>query len=324
MEVKFASEQRFLFESLEENAEQDSAAPGERQGDDVARHALDELLTLAHQYKSSKSYRELLNFVGRFRFYSPYNAMLIHIQMPGAVFVAPAHRWIRQYGREIRPNAHPLVILQPRGPIMFVFDVTDTEPGPKAKRLPREVEHPFEVRRGRLVGKQLEYTIENAKRDGIRILGRKQGSQSAGVICKEEESDLLSPLLFKIGMNRDREPIYTTIPVRYTVVLNENLSREAFYASMVHELSHLYCGHLGTLNRKWWPDRQGLAEDVREFEAESVAFLLCERLGIDNPSDQYLAGYMKQSVPPISLECIMKVAGQIEKMGEKLLELRKV
>jgi hypothetical protein len=28
----------------------------------------------------------LLEFITRFRFYAPYNAMLIHVQMPGATF----------------------------------------------------------------------------------------------------------------------------------------------------------------------------------------------------------------------------------------------
>jgi hypothetical protein len=40
--------------------------------------ALDQLFTLTKQYQSSAAYRELLSFIGRFRFYSPYNAMLVH------------------------------------------------------------------------------------------------------------------------------------------------------------------------------------------------------------------------------------------------------
>ncbi len=61
---------------------------------------------------------------------------------------------------------------------MFVFDVSDTEPLPEAPPLPREMVCPFEVRAGS-IGNQLERTIENAKRDGIRISNRNAGSQSA-------------------------------------------------------------------------------------------------------------------------------------------------
>jgi len=310
--------------SEHDEQEQHELTPAERWDEKATQHTLDELFHLARKYRTSESYRKLIDFVARFRFYSPYNAMLIHIQMPGATFVAPARRWIRQYGRTIRPNAHPLVILRPMGPIMFVFDVEDTEPGPKTRPLPQEVEKPFEVRRGH-VGKELEHTIENAKRDGVRILLQKEGSQSAGSMSKQDEKGLASPLMFETGKNRDGGPIYTGIPVRYNLILNRALSREAIYATMVHELAHLYSGHLGTPNKKWWPDRRGLAEAVKEFETESVTYLLCKRLGIDNPSDQYLAGYMNQSqkVPPISLECIMKAAGLIEKMGGIRLKMRK-
>jgi hypothetical protein len=82
---------------------------------------------------------------------------------------------------------------------------------------------------------------------------------------------------------------------------------------------------MGTPNRKWWPDRQGLAYVIREFEAESATYLLCKRLGIDIPSDRYLSRFMRQDqkVPPIGLECILKAGGLIEEMGRKRLKMRK-
>jgi hypothetical protein len=95
---------------------------------DSARAALDELFTLAGKYNSSDAYLELMRFVGRFRFYSPFNAMLIHTQMPGAHFVCTARRWRKDYRREIKIGARPIVILQPMGPVLFVFDVSDTAP----------------------------------------------------------------------------------------------------------------------------------------------------------------------------------------------------
>jgi hypothetical protein len=95
----------------------------------------------------------------------------------------------------------------------------------------------------------------------------------------------------------------------------------------VHELAHLYCGHLGTPNEKWWPHRRGLTHEVQEFEAESICYLVCQRLGIENPSAQYLATYFakneKGDVPPISLERVMASAGLIEQMGRGRLKPRK-
>jgi len=285
----------------------------------VARRALDELFRLAREYKSTTQYRELLDFVGRFRFYSPYNAMLIHTQMPGAVYVAPPHRWLDQYRRRIKPGARPLIILQPMGPVMFVFDVSETEPEQGAPPLPSEIERPFEIREGQLGG-ELGKTIENAKRDGVRITKRDAGSQDAGEI-----HGAVGERYVAFQIKQRPEPEYESVRVRYELLLNSQLSAAATYATLVHELGHLYCGHLGTLNPKWWPDRRGLSRELREFEAESVCYLLCSRLGIDNPSAEYLSGYVKnhENTPTISLECVIKSAGLIEQMGRERLKPRK-
>src|SRR5258708_39970613 len=87
---------------------------------ELARTALDELFTLARKYNSSDAYLELMRFVGRVRFYSPFNAMLVYAQMPGAHFVCTALSWRRYYLREVKIGPRPIVLLQPMGPILFV------------------------------------------------------------------------------------------------------------------------------------------------------------------------------------------------------------
>jgi hypothetical protein len=286
--------------------------------DQLAKQALDELFRLTQQYRSSEAYSQLLHFVGKFRFYSPFNALLVHIQMPGATYVAPPRRWLRDYRHRIKPHARPLVILQPMSPVMFVFDASDTEPLPDAPPLPREVVNPFEVRSGK-IGNQLSNTIESAKRDGVRTNSRDAGTQSAGEIQARPGGSQE----VVVSSRPKRETI--DVPVRYELLLNSRHSPEAQYATLAHELAHLYCGHLGSPHPKWWPDRQGLHPIIREFEAESVCFLACRRLGIDNPSDEYLSGYVKENkeVPPISLEAVMTASGLVERMGRERLKPRK-
>jgi hypothetical protein len=285
---------------------------------DSARTALDELFTLAHKYNSSDAYLELMRFVGRFRFYSPFNAMLIHTQMPGANFVCTGLRWQRNYHREIKIGARPIVILQPMGPILFVFDVSDTAPLPNARPIPIRVEDPFKMRSGK-IGDQLALTIENAKRDGVRVSERADGSQRAGSIQWAAAGQYLEVTIAK------KPPSSTQVPLWFELLLNSILSAEARYGTLVHELGHLYCGHLGTPDGRWWPDRQNLLLAVREFEAESVSYLVCTRLGIDTASDEYLAGYVRRSpvTPPISLDRVMKSVVLIEQMGRLRLGLRK-
>jgi hypothetical protein len=297
----------------------EDSSPAKRWDREAQRRTLDDLFTNARQFRSTKSYYELMQFVARFRFYSPFNAMLIHTQMAGATYVAPAYRWSREYRRIVKPGARPIVILQPMGPIMFVFDVGDTEPLAGAPPLPRQIDRPFEIRRGS-IRLQLDRTIENAKRDGIRVSEHAAGSQRAGSIQHATGNTSLS-----FETKRKPRSEHIRVPLRYELLLNSKLSAEARYATLVHELAHLYCGHLGTPNEKWWPDRRGGGKIEVEFEAESACYMVCKRLGLDNPSEEYLAGYVKanEKTPQISLDCVMKAAGLIESMGARRLPARK-
>lgn len=145
------------------------------------KRAVDELLHLTTQYRSGRNYVELLRFIAQFRAYSPFNAMLIHAQKPGSRYVATARRWLDTWRRTVRTGARPMVILQPMGPVLFVFDVSDTEPLDDAPALPHDIDRPFDVRSG-TIGDEYEKLVENAKRDGIRVHEVDHGSQSAGLI----------------------------------------------------------------------------------------------------------------------------------------------
>ncbi|MDF0643105.1 MAG: hypothetical protein P0111_03670 [Nitrospira sp.] len=202
---------------------------------------------------------------------------------------------------------------------MFVFDVSDTVPEEGAPALPREVVEPFEVRQGK-VSDELDRTIMNSRRDGVEVSERMAGSQSAGLIQRAKPGRTLA-----VQVKERPRPEFLDIPLRYELLLNTEHSKATKYATLVHELGHLYCGHLGTPYERFWPDRRGLPYEVEEFEAESICYLVCARLGIDNPSEEYLAGFMKtnEETPPISLDCVMKAAGLIEHMGREKLKPRK-
>jgi hypothetical protein len=53
----------------------------------------------------------------------------------------------------------------------------------------------------------------------------------------------------------------------------------------------------------------------REFEAETIAWLVCKRHGIRTQSEQYLATYAPEGIIPVcSTEFILKAVTEIEKM----------
>ena len=88
---------------------------------------LDQLFLEVGTYRDATDYMELLKFVRRFRKMKPYNAMLLHVQKPGSTFVASASDWWKQFQRKPKPDARPLVILRPFGPVAFVYELSDDE-----------------------------------------------------------------------------------------------------------------------------------------------------------------------------------------------------
>ena len=301
----FPNHQESLFDHDDQPPYFGSAA--EKWDMETVKHSLDELFLLTSQYRASSSYMELLDFIRKFPHIAPFNAMLAHIQMPGATFILSPYKWRTFFDRTIKPGARPIVILRTMGPVDFVFDVSDTEGTP----LPPRIENSFAIREGN-IGKALCFTEENCKRDGIYIYKSNLGSTGAGSIRTART---------------DRVQVFrkNSIPVLFELEVSERRSPEQRYATIAHELGHLYCGHLGTKNPLWWPDRRGLTHSIVEFEAESVSYLVCKRFGLKTASEEYLAGYVRSQteVPPISLECVMKAAGLIEKMGKELMILRK-
>lgn len=296
--------------------------------EDAAKGSVDALLASAGRYGNPEDYRALVQFVGRLPTYSPFNRMLVHIQDRGAVYVATSSRWRSEFGRAIRPGARPIIVLQPRGPVMVVFDVRHTEPFVENPRpVPTSVTDPIaigyttteaEIRR------RWERIAHNAIRDGIRISFADHGGHSGGSTTLRHDSSILLQ-----RPNRGRGAVGTEVErflLRYDVVVNGNLSLRDQYTTLVHELAHVYCGHLGSPNEKHWPSRPTEPLEAREVEAESVVHMLVSRVDPAVEMGDYIKGYLNEAgvVPPrVSLNAMTKAAGQIEEMGEGWLPARK-
>lgn len=295
----------------------DSVPAGNRK--DERQTALDELFSAAKKYRRSANYMELMEFISRFHTYSPFNAMLVHIQMPGAKYVLTAKRWRDGYGRTPVEHAQPLVMLQPMSPVMFGFDVSQTEGAP----LPAGFLSPFQVK-GKIDPRCVDLTVTNARRDGVDVAKRSLGSTLGGYVRNAADPR------HGIGVGTVPERLFvqhdgSSVPLFARITLNSNVDDSTNYGTLTHELGHLYCGHVGTPNAKWWPARMGVSKQAREFEAESVSYLACRRAGLDTPAAEYLNGYLKgnEQVPEdISLERVLKSALLVEQMGKEKLKKR--
>jgi hypothetical protein len=259
---------------------------------------LDDLFTRSRRFRHTREFAEAVDFVARFHEYSAFNNMLVYLQNPNATFFATATHWAHKFGRAIKEDARPMLILAPRTPVLLVYDVSDTEGGP----LPGKYEN-FSKTTGRFQPRVLDHTLRNCARDFIRI-----------------DRKPMSPLHAGQATLRIRDPLF-----KVRITLREDLDDAAAYAILCHELAHVFLGHVGACRNADWPYRAALSNPIAEIEAEATAHIVCRRAGLETRSAQYLANYFngETDLESVSLDLISRVAGRIEEMGRKILPPRK-
>jgi hypothetical protein len=170
-----AAERKFLNYTLNAGAVSEALA-GE--GGPIAEHqsSLDELFVRSRQYRRSRKFAEAVDFISRFRDYSPFNNMLVFLQNPLATYFATASHWHKAFGRAIKDEARGLVILAPRTPVLMVYDIADTEGPPLPDKLQvfTQISGPFNPM-------LLERTLKNAERDCILIERKAMGGLARGL-----------------------------------------------------------------------------------------------------------------------------------------------
>jgi len=271
--------------------------------DDLA--ALDDMMAATRRFRNTHEYRALLSFTSRLRGYSPYNCTLLYLQNPGVGYVATASHWRNAFHRWPKPGARPYVILRPGGPVMFVYDLSDTDGAP----VPPEIERPF-LTQGELNPDRYKRLKANCEHHGVAVVECDLGSLMAGAVFRASASDL-----------EEYRSLGVRSHARYIVKINSKYPVEDKYSSLAHELGHLFCGHLGADRQAWWEPRGTDDETLREFEAESVSYLVCRRAGLLASSDRYLQSYdggEDRKLPYYSLNAIMVAAGYIEEMGKSI------
>lgn len=277
----------------------------EEAGDsDVARSLLDQLLSDSKVYKSSDGYKELLQFVIRLRNVAPFNAMLLQLQKPGLTYAASAHDWLAEFNRAVKEDARPLLILWPFAPVATVYDVLDTYDidNPKDTGLPPNMTSFFAA--GEITQDRINGFIPLLARNNIEVQRFDKGDASAGRIQRYIQRSS------KDIEDEKREDI-----ISYHIKVNQNHPPPVQFTTLAHELAHLCLGHLGANKKLNIPNRRPLTHSEVEIEAESTAYLVCERNGVTSKSEAYLSGFVDSRihVDRIDLYQIMRAAGQIEK-----------
>jgi hypothetical protein len=291
--------QRDYMRDLLESEDWQNAMRGSERPAREIESTVDALLRKSTAYRNSASFQEMVSFMANFRDYAPFNNMLVKLQNPSCSFFATQKDWHKKFSRRLKEDARPMLILAPMHPVMLVYDLDSTE-GPA---LPQELQQ-FAKFGGEWEPEQLSRTVANAStRDLIRIDTVKLSSTNAGFATISAGQD---------GM-------------KMRIGLHDELDESSLYGVLLHELAHIYLGHLGGDKDGWWPSRGDLARRAMEVEAEAAAYIVSRRAGLKGASPHYVSRYLDgdSTLRAISLDLIAKVAGRLDAMGTSTLSKRR-
>ena len=276
---------------------------------------VDELFNDVHRYKNSKEFKNLMQFIARFKTLSPFNSMLVYIQRPESKYLLRASEWKNKYERGIKEDARPIIILVPFGPVSFLFDVSDTyplnkEPDEKDDIL-NYLAQPYDTD-GKIGSCYYCNLLQNLDYNGISYKKFRAGADLAGKITNSTHGE---ELFINIGTKKN--PHLITYKPRFTISVNETANREAEFSTLCHELGHLICRHVSSPDG-WWKQRK-LSLEAEEFEAEVISSIVCSHVGIVSKSEKYLYQYLDQyeNIPDdVSFDIMCYAANEIIKMVE--------
>jgi len=262
------------------------------------RALLSQLLNDSQLYRSGNEFKELLEFINRLPNFAPFNAMLLQIQKKGLRFAASESDWKTKFNRTINEGARPLIILWPFAPVALVYDVDDTE----GDNLPENIAKAFKAT-GNMPASTFNVFTKLLARKGIELKLIEYGEAHAGHVARPAH-DLTINLQ---STDTKKKP-------DYQIRINEIHEPKVQFATLTHELAHLFLGHLGQDKFLSIPDRQKLGHSTEELEAESVCYIVCHRNGVKPDSEAYLSSFVSDSmsVDKLDLYALLKAAGQIE------------
>ena len=263
---------------------------------------VDEMFAAVTRFRDNRSLIELLRFIARFPGYSAFNGLLLYTQNSSATSVATARSWKQKFGRQPKSDARPLAILAPMAPIIFVFDIQDTD-GPA---VPAALIRP-RATAPQLLDKIYANTRHNSAVHGIAVRETTIAHDATGTASR------ITPALRK-----QYQDLNLQNDTSYLILIDKTQTMEDRYSLLVHELGHIFCSHLGIDRHAWWPEREDLTIDGEQIESDAVAYLVCERLGLGPVAAKHLSNYVEvnHDLPAFSLNAVLQSVGYLEDMGK--------
>ncbi|MCO5792082.1 MAG: ImmA/IrrE family metallo-endopeptidase [Blastomonas sp.] len=287
---------------------------------------LRELMGLALTAPTPDAVLEFSAFASRLKRFGSYNIMMVYAQRPGASAVGSRREWA-SVGQTVRPDALPILILQPNGPIAQVFELEDTLP--PRDRDPRKDAF---AAVGEFKPETLRAMIRNLstpkkRKLKVDVTFASLGSAYAGWISSQPSLPFSPNPSFQ-GQRGLQALTPGQLRGHWRVMINSRLTPAEQFSTLLHELGHLFCGHAGAFDQGTpkayeygWPDRSHIPHSAKEVEAELVAWHICERWGLVTGSALYLRPYLEDATDEIrciDLDRVIRAIAKIERFIPRL------
>lgn len=241
---------------------------------------------------SSDRYKQYLDFTAKFYDYSVNNCILIMMQKPDASLVAGYRTWQTKFGRFVKKGEKAIQII-----------------APVPHKIKKEVD-----------GEEKEIAWTSYRTASVFDVSQTDGEELPQGVCTVLDADVKD---FDVLIHKLEE--ISPYPVSYEqivgsangfcsfadkkVVVKKGMSELQTVKTLVHEISHAVLHSKGG-------EAHDADRNTREVQAESVAYCVCQMLGLDTSdySFGYVAGWSgDKSVKELSasLTLIQKAANEI-------------
>jgi hypothetical protein len=268
-------------------------------------------------YKSDK-YKEYLDVMSRFHNYSSNNIGLILLQKPDASRVAGFNAWKKEFNRFVNKGEKGIGILAPAS-YKKTIEMDKIDPITQKPMLNKD---------GKKVTEKKEITQNYFRIVYVFDISQTDGEPLPEIASKLTDEVKGFDVLFNILKNVSPYPIeYEDItssangycdPVNKRIAIRRGMAESQIIKTAVHEIAHAIL-HSDLKNRE-------KDSSTREVEAESIAYVVSNTLGIDTSS--YSFGYVGEwsedkelTQLKLSLDTIQKTAHDLISNIEKELLL---
>ena len=271
----------------------------------------------------SERFKEYLRTMSKFYNYSFNNTLLIAMQKPEATYVAGYTSWQRNFDRQVMKGEKGIKILAP----------APYKAQEEREKIDPVTQKPVIGADGKAVTETVEVLRPAFKVVSVFDVSQTDGKELPDIIVDELKGTVENYEAFFDAL-RQESPVPISFedipggakgffsPVESRIAIQEGMSEIQTVKTAIHEIAH---AKLHAVN----PDEKTAPEDkkdrhTKEVEAESVAYTVCQRYGIETSdySFGYIAGWSSGKETKelkSSLDTIRKTAAEmIEGIDAKL------